>query len=84
MFGAVVLGFHGLARATPDLDLFIPPERDNVERLKAGVQAVLANAGIVVERQKFMGIELYVGPYGLYANDAEGNPRVIYARKKTC
>lgn len=37
MFGAVTLGLHGLARATADLDLFIRPDADNVERLKAAL-----------------------------------------------
>ena len=34
VFGAVAVNLHGLARSTEDLDLFIAPERDNVDRLK--------------------------------------------------
>ena len=34
VFGAVALALHGLPRATEDLDLFIAPERENIERLK--------------------------------------------------
>lgn len=34
-FGGVALGLHGLPRITADLDLFIEPTEDNVERLKA-------------------------------------------------
>jgi len=40
VFGAVALGLHGLARATGDVDLFIRPEAENVERLKAALRAV--------------------------------------------
>lgn len=40
VFGAVALGLHGLARATGDVDLFIRPEADNVERLKAALRSV--------------------------------------------
>jgi hypothetical protein len=34
LVGAAALGFHGIIRATEDLDLFIRATRDNVERLK--------------------------------------------------
>lgn len=34
IFGAVALNLHGLARSTEDLDLFVAPEADNIERLK--------------------------------------------------
>jgi len=40
VFGAVALGLHGLARATADLDLFLSPDADNVERLKAALREV--------------------------------------------
>jgi hypothetical protein len=40
VFGAVALALHGLPRATEDLDIFIAPERDNVERLKAALRSV--------------------------------------------
>jgi hypothetical protein len=40
IFGAVALALHGLPRATEDLDIFIAPERDNVERLKAALRSV--------------------------------------------
>jgi hypothetical protein len=40
VFGAVALALHGLPRATEDLDLFIAPDRDNVERLKAALRSV--------------------------------------------
>lgn len=40
VFGAVALGLHGLPRTTADLDLFIEPTADNVERLKAALRSV--------------------------------------------
>jgi hypothetical protein len=40
VFGAVALAIHGLARATEDLDLFIEPTRDNVDRVKAALRSV--------------------------------------------
>lgn len=43
VFGAVALGLHGLARTTADLDLFIEPTEDNVERLKAALRSVYAD-----------------------------------------
>ncbi len=44
--GAVALGLHGLARATADLDLFLRPDADNVERLKAALRAVIEDPSI--------------------------------------
>lgn len=40
LFGAVALAVLGLPRATQDLDLFIAPNRDNIERLKRALFAV--------------------------------------------
>lgn len=38
--GAVALNLHGIVRATEDIDLFIRPEGENVERLKRALRAV--------------------------------------------
>ena len=40
VFGAVALNLPGLARATQDLDVFIAPERDNIEKLKSALRSV--------------------------------------------
>ena len=40
VFGAVALALHGLPRATEDLDLFIAPDRENIERLKVALRSV--------------------------------------------
>src|SRR3981081_301937 len=46
VFGAVALNLLGLARATEDLDLFIAPERENGERLKAALRSVFSDPSI--------------------------------------
>ena len=40
VFGAAALNFHGLARFTEDLDLFIESEAGNVDWLKAALTSV--------------------------------------------
>jgi hypothetical protein len=39
LIGATAMGFHGLVRATEDLDLFIRATPENVERLKRAFRA---------------------------------------------
>jgi hypothetical protein len=46
VFGAVAINLLGLARATEDLDLFIAPEPDNIERLKTALRSVFADPTI--------------------------------------
>jgi hypothetical protein len=43
LIGATAMGFHGLVRATEDLDLFIRATAENVERLRAALRASYAN-----------------------------------------
>ncbi|MBK7586097.1 MAG: nucleotidyl transferase AbiEii/AbiGii toxin family protein [Myxococcales bacterium] len=38
--GGVALNLHGLVRATEDLDLFVRPDPENVERLRRALRAV--------------------------------------------
>ncbi|TDI47115.1 MAG: hypothetical protein E2P02_03790 [Acidobacteria bacterium] len=40
VFGAVAINLLGLPRATEDLDIFVAPEPDNIERLKKALQSV--------------------------------------------
>ena len=40
LIGAAAMGFHGLVRATEDLDLFIRATAENIERLRAAFRAV--------------------------------------------
>jgi hypothetical protein len=43
LIGATALGFHGVVRATEDLDLFIRATAENVERLRAALRASYAD-----------------------------------------
>jgi hypothetical protein len=40
LIGAAAMGFHGLVRATEDLDLFIRATPENIERLRVAFRAV--------------------------------------------
>ena len=40
IFGAAALNVHGLARFTEDLDIFVAPDHENVERLKNALRSV--------------------------------------------
>ena len=46
VFGAVAINLLGLARATEDLDLFIAPEPENIERLKRALWSVFEDPSI--------------------------------------
>ncbi len=43
LIGATAMGFHGLVRATEDLDLFIRATAENVERLRVALRASYAD-----------------------------------------
>src|SRR5215207_4276581 len=65
VFGAVALNLHGLPRATEDLDIFIAPDRDNIERVKTALRAVFADPAS--ERVDFEGVSVpIVTPETLY------------------
>jgi hypothetical protein len=40
VFGAMAMNLHGLARFTEDLDVFVAPVADNVERLRSALRSV--------------------------------------------
>ncbi len=40
VFGGVALNFHGIVRATEDLDLFLSPEPENIEGLRRALRGV--------------------------------------------
>ena len=40
LIGAVAMMAHGLVRATEDLDFFVRPDADNIERLRAALRRV--------------------------------------------
>jgi hypothetical protein len=39
LIGAAAMGFHGLVRATEDLDLFVRATSENIERLRTALRA---------------------------------------------
>lgn len=43
LIGAAAMGFHGIVRATEDLDLFIRATAENVERLKRAFRQVYSD-----------------------------------------
>src|SRR3569832_72329 len=43
LIGAAAMGFHGLVRATEDLDLFIRPTAENIEKLRTALRAAYEN-----------------------------------------
>ena len=40
LVGATALGLHGIVRATEDMDLFVRPTSDNIERLRRALRSV--------------------------------------------
>ncbi len=46
VFGAVAINLLGLARATEDLDLFVEPTSENIERLKAALWSIFEDPSI--------------------------------------
>jgi hypothetical protein len=46
LIGATAMGFHGLVRATEDVDLFIRATAENVERLRAALRQVYDDPNI--------------------------------------
>ena len=49
LIGAAAMGFHGLVRATEDLDFFIRATPENVERLRQALRAVYADDPNIAE-----------------------------------
>jgi hypothetical protein len=46
VFGGIALNLHGLARFTEDLDLFVAPEAQNIERLRQALISVFTDPTI--------------------------------------
>ena len=49
VFGAVAINLLGLPRATEDLDIFVAPEADNIERLKTALRSVFPDDSSIDE-----------------------------------
>jgi len=46
IFGATALNIHGLSRSTEDVDIFVAPNRDNIERMKSALRSVFDDPSI--------------------------------------
>lgn len=46
VFGGLAMAAHGFDRATRDLDLFVPPDATNVERLRSALSSVFDDPAI--------------------------------------
>lgn len=46
LVGGVAVGLHGFERATSDIDLFVRPSAENVERLRRALRRVFADPSI--------------------------------------
>jgi len=46
LVGGVAVNLHGLGRTTQDLDLFLSPDVDNIEKLKAALRKVFSDPSI--------------------------------------
>ncbi|MGH8906120.1 MAG: nucleotidyl transferase AbiEii/AbiGii toxin family protein [Egibacteraceae bacterium] len=46
LIGSMAMAAHGLVRATRDIDFFVAPDPDNVERLKRALRAVFDDDSI--------------------------------------
>lgn len=73
VIGGVALNLLGLPRATLDLDLFVEPDADNVERLKAALRSVFHDPCIdEITAEDLMGeysAIQYVPPDGAFSLD---------------
>ncbi len=49
VFGAVAINLLGLPRATEDLDIFVAPEADNIERLRTALRSVFPDDSSIEE-----------------------------------
>lgn len=48
VFGGLAMAAHGLDRGTRDLDLFVAPDPDNVERLRSALRTVFDDPDIAL------------------------------------
>lgn len=73
IFGGAALNFHGIARFTEDIDIFVAPARENIERLKAALRIVFNDPEIdQIDADELMGdypAVQYVPPEGSFHLD---------------
>jgi hypothetical protein len=73
VFGAVALNLHGLPRTTADLDIFVAPNEENIERLRTALRSVFDDPSIdEITAQDLLGgypAVQYVPPEGSFFID---------------
>src|SRR6266852_4464627 len=62
LIGATAMGFHGLVRATEDVDLFIRATPENIERLRQALRSAYADDPHIDDIRAFEGIHVSVAP----------------------
>src|SRR5688572_11033317 len=71
--GAVAMAAQGLSRDTHDVDLFVPPDPENIERLKRALRSLCDDPNIdQISAEDLSGdypAIQYVPPHGLYSVD---------------
>ena len=74
LVGSMAMAAHGLVRATRDMDFFVSPDAENVERLKRALKAVFAGDPNLDQISAddlggdYPAVE-YVPPHGAYSLD---------------
>jgi predicted nucleotidyltransferase len=46
LIGGVALNLHGIVRATEDIDLFVRPDEENIERVRQALRAIWADPDV--------------------------------------
>ena len=73
LIGSMAMAVHGLPRATHDMDFFVSPDRENVERLKRALRGLFDDPNVEeIDPAELAGdfpaLE-YVPPHGRYSMD---------------
>jgi hypothetical protein len=64
VFGGLAMAAHGFDRATRDLDLFVPPDEPNIERLRNALSEVFHDPDIAEITAEDLGGEYPAVQYG--------------------
>lgn len=73
LIGSMAMAAQGLPRATRDMDFFVAPERENVERLKVALRSLFDDPNIeLIDADELLGaypaVE-YTPPHGRFSLD---------------
>lgn len=64
VFGGLAMAAHGFDRGTRDLDLFVPPDADNIERLRTALSSVYDDPDIASITAEDLGGDYPAVQYG--------------------